>query len=198
MYNNGQPSTQNGVLDHLQRRNGCDDEGIDYLHKETTYTDILSKHGYYCALSGMYHLGYNRMTQHSLKHWYVHIRKWSIHWSCMSCSTIPTVSPLKDTRWDGAIDFLSSYTFWYTTPHLIHHTLERMAGQTLYTQRSMSICTIIYKVHLCIMSTGKTGTATSYWLVLKVCTSVVLWWPRSTLFWWSSETTLPTKVTDWG
>ena len=67
----GRLPTQNGVLDYVQLGSGCGSEGIEYLHKEISYTDIPTKHGYFCALVGKHHLGYDRKIQHSFKHWCV-------------------------------------------------------------------------------------------------------------------------------
>lgn len=127
----GRLPTQNGVLDHLQRkgRKGCDDEPIEYLSKEITYTDILSKHGYYCALSGKYHLGYDSMAQHSFKHWYTFgsgVYTNPVMFNNSNC--FPTKGYSTDIFTDGAIDFLNSYiknestspfylSVHYTAPH---------------------------------------------------------------------------------
>ncbi|MDY0288337.1 MAG: sulfatase-like hydrolase/transferase [Sphaerochaeta sp.] len=41
-----------------------------YLAGEKTYTDILSQHGYECALSGKWHLGDSMNPQHGHSQWY--------------------------------------------------------------------------------------------------------------------------------
>ena len=129
----GRLPTQNGVLDYLVNGKGCVDDGIEYLHKEITYTDVLSKHGYFCALSGKYHLGYDSMTQHSFKHWHT--------WGGRGRYTDPLMVTdsecvkmegyTTDIIADGAIEFLNSYTkkgsadpFYlsvhFTAPHAPH------------------------------------------------------------------------------
>ena len=42
---------------------------IQYLADETTYTKILSQHGYSCALSGKWHLGDSMQPQQGFSHW---------------------------------------------------------------------------------------------------------------------------------
>lgn len=68
----GRLPSQTGVHDWINRGNGCADEAIDYTQKEVAYTDILSSHDYYCAISGKYHLGDQQHAQHSFQHWFVH------------------------------------------------------------------------------------------------------------------------------
>ena len=98
--------TQNGLLDYLHGGKGCNDKGIEYLGKEIAYTDILSKHGYYCAPSGKYHIRYDRKAQHSFNHWY------TFGSSVYPDAVMISVSPLKgystDIFTDGAIDESSS------------------------------------------------------------------------------------------
>ena len=129
----GRLPTQNGVLDYVVNGKGCVDNGIEYLHKEITYTDVLSKHGYFCALSGKYHLGYDRMVQHSFKHWH------SFGGSGMYTDPLMVTDSecvqmegyTTDIIADGAIEFLNSYTkkgsadpFYlsvhFTAPHAPH------------------------------------------------------------------------------
>ena len=132
----GRLPTQNGVLDYVQLGSGCGGEGIEYLHKEIAYTDILSKHGYYCSLVGKHHLGYDRKVQHSFKHWYVYGRgvvpiayQNPIMVTNSECVTVEGYTT--DVIGDGAIEFLDSYTkrgsadpFYlsvhFTAPHTPH------------------------------------------------------------------------------
>lgn len=133
----GRLPTQNGVLDYIQYGSGCGDhEGMEYLHKEIAYTDILTKHGYFCALVGKHHLGYDRMAQHSFKHWYVYGRgvvpipyQDPIMVSNSEC--IPVKGYTTDVIGDGAIEFLNNYvkrgsadpfylSVHFTAPHTPH------------------------------------------------------------------------------
>ncbi len=47
-----------------------EDKPIQYLKGQTTYTDVLTEHGYTCALSGKWHLGDSLTPQHGFKYWY--------------------------------------------------------------------------------------------------------------------------------
>lgn len=43
---------------------------ISYLEGQPTYTDILAQNGYYCALSGKWHLGNSIEPQQGFQEWY--------------------------------------------------------------------------------------------------------------------------------
>ena len=43
---------------------------IAYLEGQTTYTDLLAKNGYTCALSGKWHLGDSIIPQQGFTRWY--------------------------------------------------------------------------------------------------------------------------------
>ena len=43
---------------------------IAYLEGQTTYTDLLAKNGYNCALTGKWHLGDSVIPQHGFTRWY--------------------------------------------------------------------------------------------------------------------------------
>ena len=47
-----------------------EDKPIQYLKGQTTYTDVLTEHGYHCALSGKWHLGDSFTPQHGFREWY--------------------------------------------------------------------------------------------------------------------------------
>jgi len=82
----GQIPSQHGVQDFLRGGNTSiykgeasgsanfvqDDQGIEYLAGLTAYTDLLSKAGYNCGLSGKWHLGYSEKPQTSFEFWDVH------------------------------------------------------------------------------------------------------------------------------
>ena len=121
----------------MQLGSGCGGEGIEYLHKEISYTDILTKHGYFCALVGKHHLGYDRKVQHSFKHWYVFGRgvvpvayRDPIMVSNSECTVVKGYTT--DVIGDGAIEFLNSYakegseadpfylSVHFTAPHTPH------------------------------------------------------------------------------
>ena len=104
--------SQHGVHDWISGGNGCEDEGIYYTRNEQAYTDILSKNGYYCAISGKYHLGDQQEPQHSFKHWFVHQKGGASYIdppmvNNSQCVTIKGY--VTDIITDNAIDFLNSY-----------------------------------------------------------------------------------------
>ncbi len=117
--------------DWISRGNGCEDEAIDYTGKEDSYTDILSSHGYYCAMSGKYHLGDQQHPQHSFKHWFVHQKGGSsyINPPMVNNSKCENIKGyVTDIITDDAIKFINGYTesgmkdpFYisvhYTSPH---------------------------------------------------------------------------------
>ena len=60
---------------HLQEKPGghvfeSEHAAIPYLQDFTTYTDILADNGYFCALSGKWHLGDSITPQHGFEGWY--------------------------------------------------------------------------------------------------------------------------------
>lgn len=48
----------------------CENKPISYLEGKTTYTDLLEKNGYVCALVGKWHLGDSVSPQHGFSKWY--------------------------------------------------------------------------------------------------------------------------------
>lgn len=81
----GQIPSQHGVHDWIRSGNidksklgeysdiECfkdEDKSISYTEGMTTYTDILAKNGYTCALSGKWHLGDSLNPQHSFAKWF--------------------------------------------------------------------------------------------------------------------------------
>ncbi|MDQ8206106.1 sulfatase-like hydrolase/transferase [Coraliomargarita sp. SDUM461003] len=74
----GMIPSQHGVHDWICRGNSPSESSdgaiIDYLDSRETYTEILARNGYECALSGKWHLG-NAVELHSGHHyWRVHAR----------------------------------------------------------------------------------------------------------------------------
>lgn len=75
----GRIPSQHGVHDWLCGGNSKEEpagEGrlIEYLKGQTGYTDLLSKHGYVCGLSGKWHLGDVHHPQKGFSTWNVHAR----------------------------------------------------------------------------------------------------------------------------
>lgn len=69
----GMIPSQHGVHDWIREGN-IGPTATRYLEGLTTYTDVLSKHGYRCALSGKWHLGDSLRPQAGFEHWFVHER----------------------------------------------------------------------------------------------------------------------------
>lgn len=73
----GRIPSQHGVHDWLRAGNSIIEkerggELIEYLKGQTGYTDILSKHGYVCGISGKWHLGDAHHPQKGFTFWNVH------------------------------------------------------------------------------------------------------------------------------
>lgn len=69
----GRIPSQHGVHDWISGGNVGPD-AIRFLEGELTYTDLLARHGWTCALSGKWHLGDSQIPQHGFTHWYAHQR----------------------------------------------------------------------------------------------------------------------------
>ena len=67
----GRISSQHGVHDWIREGNVGDD-AASYLKDEVCYTDVLAENGWFCGLSGKWHLGNSQIVQHGFSHWYVH------------------------------------------------------------------------------------------------------------------------------
>ncbi len=75
----GRIPSQHGVHDWIVGGNGPNDwmkiggtgRNTEYLDGMTAYTDILSKNGYVCGISGKWHMGYSWKPQKSFDHWFV-------------------------------------------------------------------------------------------------------------------------------
>lgn len=80
----GRIPSQHGVHDWIRIGNvhqadpdrvkvlGAVDRPIDYLEGLTAYTEILDTAGYYCGLSGKWHMGDSQRPQKAFKHWFTH------------------------------------------------------------------------------------------------------------------------------
>lgn len=82
----GRIPSQHGVLDWLRGGNldaekldldikgmpqfNSEHRPIQYLDGQVAYTDILSQHGYFCGLSGKWHLGDSVVPQKGFSHWF--------------------------------------------------------------------------------------------------------------------------------
>ena len=67
----GRIPSQHGVHDWIRDGNYGPD-AIRYMEGEVGYTDVLSRHGWTCGLSGKWHLGDSQIPQHGFTDWYVH------------------------------------------------------------------------------------------------------------------------------
>ncbi len=69
----GRIPSQHGIHDWI--RDGNSGPGaIRYLEGELTYTEIMARHGWSCAISGKWHLGDSQIPQAGFTHWFVHQR----------------------------------------------------------------------------------------------------------------------------
>ncbi len=67
----GRIASQHGVHDWIREGN-TGPEAACYLEGEAAYTDVLSREGWICGISGKWHLGHSQLVQHGFDHWYVH------------------------------------------------------------------------------------------------------------------------------
>lgn len=127
-----------------------EDKPIQYLKGKVAYTDVLTEHGWHCALSGKWHLGDSMTPQHGFKEWYT-IGKggcWYFHPDIIENGQIEVKSGeyITDLVTDRALDFINDLSgkddpFYlsvhYTAPHdpwtAEHHykeDLDRYADST--------------------------------------------------------------------
>jgi choline-sulfatase len=67
----GQMPSTHGVHDWIREGNHGDNTAT-YLENQTGYTELLSKAGWTCGISGKWHLGNSVLPQQGLSHWFVH------------------------------------------------------------------------------------------------------------------------------
>ncbi len=121
-----------------------EDKPIQYLKGKVTYTDVLTEHGYQCALSGKWHLGDSFTPQHGFRKWYT-IGKggcWYFHPDVIENGEIAVRDGqyITDLITDHAIEFMDELSgkedpFYlsvhYTAPHdpwtAEHHYAEDLA-----------------------------------------------------------------------
>lgn len=129
----GRIPSQHGVQDFLRAGNsniyGADDRAIEYLSGQTAYTDILSKRGYTCGLSGKWHLGYSEKPQKSFAFWDVHASGAGPYYNppmIRDGKTYQTSDYVSDLITDNALGFLEAQkgenqpfclNVHYTAPH---------------------------------------------------------------------------------
>lgn len=68
----GRLPSQHGVHDFLAGGANFGSDARAFLEEEVCYTDVLSRHGWTCGLSGKWHLGDSALTQHGFSHWFAH------------------------------------------------------------------------------------------------------------------------------
>ncbi len=129
----GRIPSQHGVLDFLRAGNsgvyGPGDSGIEYLHGQTAYTDLLAEQGYVCGLSGKWHLGYSEKPQKSFTLWDVHASGGGPYYKAPMIrdgKAYQSSDYVSDLITDHALDFLEaqkatdqpfSLNVHYTAPH---------------------------------------------------------------------------------
>ncbi|WP_282941395.1 sulfatase-like hydrolase/transferase [Paenibacillus sp. RC67] len=67
----GRIPSQHGVHDWI-KEGSMGERALAYLEGQTAYTNILAAEGYYCGISGKWHLGDSITPQHGFSHWFVH------------------------------------------------------------------------------------------------------------------------------
>lgn len=123
----GRIPSQHGVHDWL-RDDNKKQEDIEYLEGQMAYTDILSRNGYVCGLSGKWHLGKSSVPQKSFKHWFAHKSGGGPYYGAPFYREGRLVSEpgyVTDVITDDAISFMKEYAgkqpFYlqvgYTAPH---------------------------------------------------------------------------------
>ena len=122
----GKIPSQHGVHDWIRDGNMPPDASA-YLEGITCYTDILSRSGYRCGLSGKWHLGNSMLVQHSFSHWFCHQKGGGVYNDApMIRDGEPVNVPgyITDVITDDAISFMednSDVPFYlsihYTAPH---------------------------------------------------------------------------------
>ena len=123
----GRIPSQHGVHDWLRDDNKKQEE-IEYLKGQTGYTDILSKNGYVCGLSGKWHLGKSSTPQKGFDYWFAHKSGGGPYYHAPFYEDGELVNKdgyATDIITDKAIDFIRKYAkkqpFYlhvgYTAPH---------------------------------------------------------------------------------
>ena len=75
----GRIPSQHGVHDWLRAGNSVDDPDkggrlTEYLRGQTGYTDVLASKGYFCGLSGKWHMGDSHHMQKGFRYWEAHAK----------------------------------------------------------------------------------------------------------------------------
>ena len=123
----GRIPSQHGVHDWLRDDNKKQEE-IEYLKGQTGYTDILSKNGYVCGLSGKWHLGKSSTPQKGFDYWFAHKSGGGPYYNAPFYEDGELVNKegyVTDIITDKAMDFIKKYAkkqpFYlhvgYTAPH---------------------------------------------------------------------------------
>lgn len=132
----GRIPSQHGVHDWIlagdtiakyeQDRNG---ELIEYLKGQPGYTDYLAEAGYYCGISGKWHLGDSHHPQKGFKYWEVHTKGGGPYYNAPMVKgegTYEEPEYVTDKITDNALEFLNEakeqnnpfyLSVHYTAPH---------------------------------------------------------------------------------
>lgn len=134
----GMIPSQHGIHDWISGGN-TGKTAIEYLKDTVTYTDILSRNGWSCGISGKWHLGNSQVPQHGFSDWYVHQAGGGQYYNAPMIKNGKLVNQpgyVTDAITDEAIKLLEKYSkttspFYlsvhYTAPHspwINHHPKE--------------------------------------------------------------------------
>lgn len=121
----GMVPSQHGVHDWVRGGNSGP-HAIGYLDGITTYSEILSRHGYSCALSGKWHLGDSLRPQAGFEHWFVqehgsgHLRYYNLPMA-RDGAVAPAPGYITSVITDDAVETLdclaASGSPWYLSVH---------------------------------------------------------------------------------
>ncbi len=125
----GKIPSQHGIHDWIKPESNIGKDAIRFLENQICYTDILSKNGWVCGISGKWHIGDASTPQHGFTDWYVHQKGGGDYNKAPMVkdgSLIIEEGYITDKITDKAIEFIRKYvknstpfylSVHYTAPH---------------------------------------------------------------------------------